>query len=308
MTQFRSSIPVAFSNLDINAFWDAENGTETRDDYKQIFDVVTSKRSFEEDAGFTGFGTAPLKQEGAEFYYDTATQTYLTRYQMYTYAQGFQITQEAKEDNTAFNMLEKFMPALKESIQNTINTVSADVLNNGFTSTTLTGEGVALLASTHNVGRGAGNQSNILATPADLTYTSLQDIITQVMQTRDDRNKVASLISEKLILPTALWSVGTTILQTSGAPGVANNDTNAILAFGGLFTKGMAVNRFLTDMDAWFVKTNARNGLKFFNRIAPSLEEVPSTVSSAGDSAVRARTRFAAGASNWRGVFGSAGV
>ena len=208
----------------------------------------------------------------------------------------------------AFNMLEKFMTALKESIQNTINTVAADVLNNGFTSTTLTGEGVALLSASHNGGRGAGNQSNILATPADLTYTSLTDIITQVMQTKDDRNKVASLVSEKLVLPTALWNVGTTILQTAGAPGVANNDTNAILAFGGLFTKGMCVNHFLTDMDAWFVKTNARNGLKFFNRISPALENVDSQVSAAGDSAVRGRTRFAAGCSNWRAVFGSAGI
>lgn len=308
MVQNTSSLPIAFSNLDIYAFWNSEDGAESRDDYKKIFDVVTSKRAFEEDAGFTGFGTAPLKNEGAPYDYDTATQTYLTRYQMYTYAQGFQITQEAKEDNEAFNMLSKFMPALKESLQNTINTISANVLNNGFTDTTATGEGVALLSASHNAGRGAGNQSNILATPADLTYTSLIDLITLIMKNKDDRDKAAPLVAKKLILPVDLWQVGTTIMQTSGAPGVANNDTNAILAYGGLFTDGMCVNHFLTDTDAFFIKTGARNGLKFFNRVAPSLEEVPSTVSNAGDSAVRGRTRFAANCSNWRAIFGTPGV
>lgn len=308
MTQLRSSLPVAFSNLDIYAFWDAEMGEVTRDDYKDIFDVVKTKRAFEEDAGYTGFQTAPLKQEGAPYQYDTATQTYLTRYQMYTYAQGFQISQEAKEDNMAFDMMTRFLPNLKTSLQTTINTVSANVLNNGFTQTTLTGEGVALLSASHNAGRGAGNQSNILATPADLSYTSLLDLITLIMKTRDDRNKPAPLDPKKLILPVDLWNVGTTIMQTSGAPGVANNDTNAILAYGGLFTDGMCTNRYLTDSDAFFVKTNARNGLKFFDRVSPALEEVPGTVSAAGDTAVRGRTRFAAGASDWRGIFGTAGV
>lgn len=304
----RTSIPAAFDNRDIHAFWDAETGADTRDQYKQIFDILTSRRAFEEEVGFTGFGTAPLKQEGAEFYYDIATQTYTTRYNMITYAQGFQITQEAKEDNMAFNMLEKFMPALKESIQNTINVVSANVLNNGFTDTAATGEGVALLSTTHNAGRGAGNQSNILATPADLTYTSLCDIVTLIKNTKDDRGKVASLQPEKAIVPTALWNVITQIMKTAGQPGVNNNDTNAILAYGGLFSKGYCDNNFLTDTDAWFVKTNARNGLKFFNRVSPSLENVDSQVSAAGDSAVRGRTRFAVNCSNWRAIAGSEGA
>jgi len=306
MTQNRTTIPVAFSNLDIYAFWDSEEGMATKDDYKQIFDIKTSQRAFEEDAGVTGFSTAPLKQEGAPYAYDTATQTYLTRYPMYTYAQGFQITQEAKEDNTAFNMLERFMPSLKDSMLNTVNVISANVLNNGFVDSSLTGEGVPLLSASHTTR--AGLQSNILATPADLTYTSTIDLITLIMKTKDDRGKVASLNAQKMVLPIDLWNVGTTIMQTAGAPGVANNDTNAILAYGGLFTDGMCVNHFLTDTDAWFIKTGARNGLKFFSRIPVALEEVPSTVSAAGDSAVRARTRFAAGASNWRGIAGTPGA
>lgn len=306
MTQTQSTIPVAFSNLDIYAFWDSEMGTSTKDDYKQFLTIASSKRSFEEDAGITGFSTAPLKQEGAPFQYDTATQSYLTRYQHYTYANGFQITQEAKEDNTALNMVQKFIPALKNSMYNTVNTVAANLLNNGFTDSTVTGDGVALFSASHPT-RG-GLQSNILATPADLTYTSCTDMITLVMKTKDDRGKVAALNAEKLILPIDLWNVGTTILQTAGAPGVANNDTNAILAYGGLFTKGMFVNHFLTDTDAWFIATDATEALKYFDRVPVSLEEVPSIVSNAGDSAVRARVRFSVGASNWRGAYGTAGA
>lgn len=305
MTQFRSTIPVAFSNLDIYAFWDSEEGSATKDDYKQFLDVAPSKRSFEEDAGISGFSTAPLKQEGAPFAYDTATQTYLTRYQHYTYANGFQITQEAKEDNIALNMVQRFIPALKNSMYNTVNIVGANLLNNGFSDTTVTGDGVALLSASHPTR--AGNQSNILATPADLTYTSCTDLITLVMKTKDDRGKVAALQAKKLILPIDLWKVGTTIMQTAGAPGVANNDTNAILAYGGLFSDGMCTNHFLTDTNAWFIKTDATEGLRYFDRIPVSLEEVPSIVSAAGDSAVRARVRFSVGASNWRAVAGTAG-
>ena len=303
MTQNRSSIPVAFSNLDIYAFWDSEMGTATKDDYKQFLDIAPSKRSFEEDAGISGFSTAPLKQEGAPFAYDTATQTYLTRYQHYTYANGFQITQEAKEDNVALNMVQRFIPQLKSSMFNTVNIISSNLLNNGFTDTTVTGDGAALLSSSHPTR--AGNQSNILATPADLTYTSVLDLITTVFSTLDDRGKVAALQPEKLILPIALWNTGTTIMQTAGAPGVANNDTNAILAYGGLFTDGMCVNHFLTDVNAWFIKTDAAEGMKYFDRIPVSLEEVPSIVSAAGDSAVRSRVRFSVGASNWRAIAGS---
>ncbi len=306
MTQNRSSIPVAFSNLDIYAFWDSENGTMTKDDYKQFLKIAPSKHSFEEDAGVSGFSTAPLKQEGAPFQYDTATQTYLTRYQHYTYANGFQITQEAKEDNIALNMVQKFIPALKNSMYNTVNTVSANLLNNGFTDATVTGDGTYLLSTVHPTR--AGNQSNILATPADLSYTSCTDLITLIMKTKDDRGKVAALNAQKLILPIDLWNVGTTILQTAGAPGVANNDVNAILAYGGLFTDGMCVNHFLTDTDAFFIKTDATEGMKYFDRIPVSLEEVPSIVSNAGDSAVRARVRFSVGASDWRSIAGTPGV
>ena len=306
MTQNRSTIPVAFSNLDIYAFWNSENGGPYRDEYKQFLKVAPSKRSFEEDAGISGFSAAPLKQEGAPFAYDTATQTYLTRYQHYTYANGFQITQEAKEDNIALNMVEKFIPALKNSMYTTVNTISANLLNNGFTDATVTGDGVALLSASHPTR--AGLQSNVLATPADLTYTSLIDGITLIMKTKDDRGKVAALQAEKLILPVDLWNVGTTILQTAGAPGVANNDTNAILAYGGLFSDGMCANHYLTDTDAWFIKTDATEGMRYFDRIPVSLEDVPSIVSAAGDSAVRARVRFSVGATNWRAIAGSSGA
>lgn len=306
MTQNRTTVPVAFSNLDIYAFWDSENGSQFKDEYKQFLDVAPSKRSFEEDAGISGFSTAPLKQEGESFQYDTATQTYLTRYKHYTYALGFQITQEAKEDNIALNMVQKFIPALKNAMYNTVNLVSANLLNNGFTDTTVTGDTVALLATNHPTR--AGNQSNILATPADLSYTSLIDTITLVMKTKDDRGKAAPLNAEKLILPIDLWNVGTEIMKTAGQPGTANNTTNAILAFGGLLSDGMCLNHYLTDTDAFFVKTDATEGMRYFDRIPVMLEDVPSIVSAAGDSAVRARVRFSVGASNWRAIAGSQGA
>lgn len=306
MATIRSNIPVAFSNLYINQFWDSEAEQKIQGDYKEIFTIANSKRSFEEDAGITGFGYAPVKDEGAPYDYDAATQTYLTRYQMITYALGFQVTQEAQEDNEAINMVNTFMPLLKDSMYTTVNQVSANVLNNGFTQSTLTGDGTTLFSNAHPTR--AGNQSNIPATPSDLSYTSAQDMITQIKQTKDDRGKPAPLNAQKLVVPVPLWNVATSILQTAGAPGNANNDTNVLLAYGGLFPGGFCENNYLTSSVSWYIKTDARNGLKFFNRVPISLEDVPQIVSAAGDIAVRARVRFAAGASDWRGIYGNVGV
>lgn len=306
MANIRSNIPVAFSNLYINAFWDSEAETTTQGEYKEIFDIYTSKRAFEEDAGITGFGYAPAKPEGSPYAYDNATQTYLTRYTMITYALGFQVTQEAKEDNTAIDMVNTFMPLLKDAMYTTINQVAANVLNNGFTTTTLTGDGVALFSASHPTR--AGNQSNIAATPADLSYTACQDLITLIKGTKDDRGKPAPLMPQKLVIPYQLWNTATSILQTAGAPGTGNNDTNVLLAYGGLFPDGFVENHYLTSAVSWYIKTDARNGMKFFNRVPMQMEDVPQTVSDAGDLAVRSRTRFAAGVSNWRSCFANIGV
>lgn len=308
MTMNRSNIPVATSNLYINAYWDAEQTTIQQMEYKDIVDIYKSQRAFEEDAGITGFQMAPQKPEGSPYEYDSATQTYLTHYRNLTYAQGFQVTQEADEDDESLKMIDTFIPMLKDSMYATMNNVTANLLNSGFTTTTVTGEGVALFSTAHNAGRGAGVQANRPVTDADLSYTTLQDMITLIMGTKDDRGKPAPLMPKSLIVPYSLWNVATSILQTQGAPGNANNDTNVILGFGGLLSDGFKLNHYLQDQAAFYVKTDARNGLKMFNRVPIGLERVPEIVSAAGDLAVRARMRFSVGASDWRGAFASPGA
>lgn len=306
MSMNRSNIPILTSNLFIQAIWDSESQENWMDEYKEIFQVVASKRAFEEDAGITGFGAAPQKPEGSDFRYDSSTQTYLTRYTMNTYATGYQISQEAIEDSQDIDVMNRMTPFIKTSLYTSINTVAANILNNGFSDATVTGDGQPLFSNSHPTR--AGVQSNILSTAADLSYTSLIDLITQIKQQKDDRGKPSPAIPEKLVVPIALWANALTILKTAGAPGVANNDTNAILAAANLLSDGIMESHFLTSQIAWFVKTNQRNGLKYYNRIAPSIQDVPETVSSAGDVSVRGRTRFAVGCSDWRGSYASSGT
>lgn len=308
MTMNRTNIPVATSNLRINAYWDAEETTIQQNEYKDIVDIRPSKLAFEEDAGITGFAMAPVKPEGSDYIYDSATQTYTSRYVNMTYAQGYQVTQEADEDDDSLKMIATFTPLLKDSGYATMNNVTANLLNGGFTDTTVTGEGVSLFSLSHNAGRGAGNQANRPVTDADLSYTTLQDMITLIMGTKDDRGKPAPLMPKKMIVPYPLWNVATSILQTQGAPGNANNDTNVILGFGGLLSEGFKLNHYLQDLSAFYVITDARNGLKMFNRVPMGIERVPEIVSAAGDLAVRMRMRFSVGASNWRGAFASPGA
>jgi hypothetical protein len=307
MTIFRSNIPLAYSNLMINAFWNSEFGDDELYEYKQFYDIYKSNKAFEQDVGYTGFAAAPRKEEGAPFAYDNATQTYSTIYRNYTYGLGYQVTQEAREDAVGKELIAKMTSILKRSFYTTINTVCANVLNEAFTTNSLnpTGDGVPLVANNHPTR--AGNQSNVLATPADLSYTSLQTLITQVMQTKSDRNNPTPLKAKKLIIPTNYWNVATSILKTAGAPGTGNNDTNAILAYGGLFTDGMCVNHYLTDTNAFYVKTNAMDGFKYFDRVPIEINVVPPEVSVSGDIQVRGRVRFSSNVSNWRAVFATAG-
>ena len=306
--QVRSNIPLAYSNIFIHDWVETEQGDDQLREYTKLFDIKTSERAFEQEVIFTGFDAAPEKPEGSAYNYDSSTQGTVTTYRIFTYASGYQVSQEAQEDGYGRELISKMTPLLKRSLMITINQIGANVLNEGFTTNSInpTGDGVPLFSTSHPTR--AGLQSNILTTPADLSYSSLLDLITQAMNAKSDRNNPTPLTPEMLVVPVQLWNTGTTILQTAGAPGVANNDVNAIQAYGNLFPKGMCVNHYLTDPDAWFIKTDAVDGMVMYERIPIAIQPVDSTVSVAGDIQVRGRWRGAANVTNFRGIFGTQGA
>ncbi len=288
----------------IHACWDSGQTHMRTQEYKELFEVTKARFAVEEEAAVTGFIQAPVKTEGAPFNYDNATQLYISRYVITTFALGFECTQESIEDAIAFRIIERLTPSLMKSMSVTKETIGANVLNNAFNSAFPGGDGVSLFNAAHPTA--TAPQSNILPTSADLSYTSAWDMIVQINEALDDKGKVSPLIATKLVVPPSLYREAETILKSPGAPGTADNDINAILT-AGLVREGYCVNHYLTNPNQWQMKTDAVDGLKLFEKIPLSMETTLPNYNT-GNIAVKARERYAFGWSNWRGMYGSAGM
>jgi len=282
-------------------------GLETRrhpEQWRQIVDVETENRkAYVEDQMMTGFGAAPVKAEGAGVTYDTATESYTARYVFETIALAFAITEEAEEDVLYGSIGARLSRALATSMMHTKEVKVANLLNNGFSTSFLGGDGAALFSTAHPVTQGA-NQSNTLSTAADLSETSLEDMLVNIDTALDDRGIPVFITAQKLIIPPQLRFVAQRILFSNGRVDVATNDLNAIKSLD-MLKGGAAVIQRLTDPDAWFVKTDCQDGLKHIVRIPRKTQMLGDFES--GNLRYKARERYIQGWSNWRGAWGSPG-
>lgn len=270
-------------------------------EYEAVFESNTSQKAFEEDVLLAGFGNAPTKSEGSAVSYDAASQQWTARYQHETIALAFSITEEAEEDGQYGSIASRYTKALARSMASTKEIKAANILN---TATTANGgDGAPLLSAAHPTQ--AGNQSNILATPADLSEVSLEAILIQIADMKDDRGLRVAAQGTQLIIPTAYTFVAERLLESQLRTATADNDINAIRQ-GGYLPQGYHIMRRLTDSDQWFVQTDIPDGLKMFQR-SPMKKGMEGDFET-GNVRYKVRERYSFGATDWRGVFGSQGA
>ena len=270
-------------------------------EYEAVFESNTSQKAFEEDVLLAGFGNAPTKSEGSAVSYDAASQQWTARYQHETVALAFSITEEAEEDGQYGSIASRYTKALARSMASTKEIKAANILN---TATTVNGgDGAPLLSATHPTQN--GNQSNILATPADLSEVSLEAILIQIADMKDDRGLRVAAQGTQLVIPTAYTFVAERLLESQLRTGTADNDINAIRQ-GGYLPQGYHIMRRLTDSDQWFVQTDIPDGLKMFQR-SPMKKGMEGDFET-GNVRYKVRERYSFGATDWRGVFGSQGA
>ena len=271
--------------------------------HKEIFDEESSERAFEEEFMLSGFGQAPVKGEGSAVSYDSAGEAFTARYTHETIALAFAITEEAVEDNLYDKLSARYTRALARSMSNTKQVKGAAVLNNSFSSSYVGGDGVSLINSAHPT-TGGGTWSNQTATAADLNETSLEQALIDISLFIDERGLKIALRGMKLIIPPALQFTAERLLKSEQRTSTADNDINAIKS-GGYLPQGFAINHFLTDVNAWFVKTDAPNGMKHFVRspLKTALEGDFET----GNVRYKARERYSFGWSDPRAMYGSPG-
>jgi hypothetical protein len=273
-------------------------------EHAEIFITETSDRAFEEEVMLTGFSGAEVKQEGAPVVFDQASEAYTSRYTHETIALAFAITEEAIEDNLYDRLASRYTRALARSMANTKQVKAAAVLNNAFNSAFTGGDGKELIATDHPLANG-GTFSNELATPADLNETSLEQSLIDIAAFVDERGLRIAIQGRKLIIPKELQFTAERLMKTPLRVGTADNDINAIKNMG-MIPEGYRVNHFLTDTDAYFIMTDAPNGLKHFVRspIKTAIEGDFDT----GNVRFKARERYVFGFSDPRGIFGSPGA
>ena len=273
------------------------------EEHKEIYETEASERSFEEETKLSGFSAAPVKNEGGAISYDNAQEAFTARYSHETIALGFSITEEAIEDNLYDSLSARYTKALARAMSYTKQVKAASVLNNGFSSSYLGGDGVALFSTAHPLVSG-GTNSNTAATPVDLNETSLEAATIQIAAWTDERGLLIAAKPRKLVIPPSLMFVATRLLETNLRVGTNNNDINA-LKNNGTIPEGYTVNHFLTDVNAWFLLTDVPNGMKMFERTP--LQNSMDGDFDTGNVRYKSRERYSFGWSDPLGAFGSSG-
>lgn len=272
--------------------------------WRQLFEVVSSAKAFEEEVMSIGLGLVPTKDEGAGVAYDGGADSYVARYDHLTYALAFAITEEAEEDGLYGSLGARYSKALAISVQERKEVEGHAVFNNGFTGGAFAGgDGVALFSTAHPLFAG-GTLSNKLATPADLSEAALEDACNQIGLWTDDRGLQLNIMTKKLAVPTGLRFIAYRLLQTDLRPGTNDNDKNAVKGMG-MFPEGMLVSPYFTDPDAWYLTTDCQDSLKSFER--KPLQRGMEGDFETGNVRYKARFRQSWGWSDWRGVFSSEG-
>ena len=282
--------------------WFGAKYNEHPQQYTRLFDVKSSSKNYEELVEQTSFGLAPVKAEGSSTAYDSHAQGVTARGTNVAYSLGYIVTREEKADNLYSEVSMQRAASLAFSMAQTRENVGANVYNRAFNSSYTGGDGKELCATDH--GSLAGDQSNELATAADLSEAALEDLTIQIMDAKNSKGLKISLQPKSLIVPTALVYDAQRILESTLRSNTADNDINALRSMS--IIPEVIVNNYLTDSDAWFIRTNAPSSLCWFDRepVQFSKDEDFDT----DNAKAKAYMRFIPFWGDWRGLYGTEGA
>ena len=292
----------------LNAIFGLEYGM-VDDELAPLYEVENSDKAFEEEVLFTMFGEAPVKSEGAAVQYDSAQESYASRYTHETVALAFAVTEEAMEDNLYDTFAKVRAKGLARAMGSTKQVKAANTFNNAFSASYLGGDGVSLISDSHPT-IGDGNQSNKIGTAA-ISMTTLETAVTNISKIKDDRGIMVAASALSVHIPPELAMETDMLLHSAGLPNgtlayptgsYAPNDLNPIPNMG-LFPQGFFVNRRFTNASKWFVKTDVPNGTKMFVRMPLATKMEPDF--DTGNLRYKARERYSFGWSDWRQWFGA---
>jgi hypothetical protein len=274
--------------------------------FDKMFMLGNSTKAFEVNVQLEGFNRASSKAEGDDITFDSRRQGFVPKYVHTTFAKGYIVTEEALEDEL-YGQLNDGARALARVMRITKEIEAAAIYNNGFDSTftMIDGDGTELFSTSHSNGPSGGTYSNRLTVDADMTEASIEDMLIQVQTMTDARGLPANLSAVRLIHAPANSFNAQRILKSVLQNDTANNATNALNDMNA-FSGGNLSNPFLTDADAWFILTDAPNGMKHYSRRAVRFGQDNAFTS--GNARFKADERYSNGWDDARGCLGSSGA
>jgi hypothetical protein len=260
-------------------------------------------RSYQEEVVLFGMGAAPEIGDGQPVTYQSGGELYKTRYTFKVYGLAYALTKILVEDGDHIRMGNIMSKHLAQAMVETKETITANHLNRAFNSSYTGGDGVALCSASHPVI--GGTQSNLLSTAANLSQTSLEQMLIQIRNAQDSNGKKIRLAPQKLIVSPSNLFQAEVILKSVLRSGTANNDINAIKSTGMMSGETAVISR-MTSNTAWFVQTDAPNGLKVLTR--RKLERSMEGDFETDSVRYKATERWGSGWTDWRQLYGTPGV
>jgi hypothetical protein len=298
-TDFRSIVEPIL-NEEFDGVYD-----QRADEYAQVFKTQTGiPRNYHEEPVLYGFGAAPELPDGTPVTYQSGGVLFLKRYQYLVYGLAFALTKVLIEDGDHIRIGQVYSRHLAQSLIETKETLGANILNRAFTGGQFAGgDGVSLVSTSHPIVD--GTFSNQLSTAANLSQTSLEQILIQVRNAVDNNGKRIRLNPLKLVVSPSNVFQAEVLLKSVLRAGTADNDINPIKSMG-LLSGGQANLSRLTSTTAWWVQTDAPEGMKLMMR--RGLEKSMEGDFETDSMRYKATERYAFGFTDPRTVFGTAGV
>lgn len=283
--------------------WYGQAYTEFPVEWSKVFKTYNSRKAWEEDILYSGFGLANVKGEGAPIQYDQAQQGFIDRYTHVQYGLGFIITKEMVEDDQYDIIGQKKATALAFSARQTKENICWNLFNRAFNATYVFGDGVSLVNSAHP-NQAGGTWSNQIAVAADLSEAALEQAIIDIGKYTNDRGLRIQVMPEKLVVPIELMFEADKIMDTQYEVGTNNNTVNLVRS---KFPGGVVVSHYLqVGAGQWFITTNAPDGLKVFERRADTFTYDDDF--DTDNAKYKFTTRYSVGCTDKRSVYGSQGA
>jgi hypothetical protein len=260
-------------------------------------------RNYHEEPVLYGFGAAPQLPDGTPVTYQQGGVLFLQRYVYKVYGLAFALTKVLVEDGDHIRLGQVYARHLAQSLVETKELLCANILNTAFNSSYPGGDGVPLISTAHPIVN--GTFSNQLATAANLSQTSLEQMLIQIRQAVDNNGKKIRLVPRQLVVAPGNIFQAEVLLKSVLRTGNANNDINPVKSIG-LLDEGAAVLSRLTNASAFWVQTDAPEGMKLLMR--RRLEKTMEGDFETDSMRYKATERYIPGFTDPRAMYGTAGV